>query len=149
MGLHQNVPETLLPDRALREHRVRIWWTAYTLDRLLASKMGHPVSVQDDDIGVDMPSDDGLADQHQQDFSDATNLRARIRLAQLSRDIITSIYGRKTVHVAFSKRVQKALKDMRSWVEELPKHLQIGIEDTSRPLARSVKWLHLSFNQVS
>lgn len=147
MGLHLNVPETLLPERALREHRVRIWWTAYTLEYFLAAKMGHPVSVQDDDITVDMPSDTGL-EEHKKDFLDAEHLKANIRLARLSRETIISIYGRQIMHVTFSKRVQNALRNLRSWVEELPKHLQIGTEDTIETLSRSIRWLHLSFSQV-
>lgn len=149
MGLHHNVPEQLLPDRAVREHRVRVWWTAYLLDRLIASKMGHPPSVLDDDVDVDLPSDIDIPEQYKRDFFDAAYLNAVIRLARISRQIIVSIYGRRTVHVTFSKRVQTALKDLRSWVEELPKHLQLGNDDEMRPLARPVKWLHLTFNQVS
>ena len=147
MGLHQNVPELQVPDRAAREHRIRIWWTAYTLERLWASKMGHPISVQDDDIGVDLPSDTGLSDVEAADFLDVEYANASIRLAQLSRHIISSIYNRKSVHGAFSQRVQLALKDLRSWVESLPKHLQIPAGGLAHPLQRPQKWLHLSFNQ--
>jgi len=68
-------------------------------------------------------------------------------LAQLSRHIISSIYNRKSVHGAFSQRVQMALKDLRSWVESLPKHLQIPAGVVTQPLQRPQKWLHLSFNQ--
>lgn len=147
MGLHQNVPESQITDRAKREHRVRIWWTAYTLERLWASKMGHPVSVQDGDIGVDLPSSAGLSEADAGDFLDAEYTNASIRLARLSQGIISSIYNRKPSQVAFSHRVQAALKDLRNWVEALPKHLQVAPTVGLQPLQRPQKWLHLSFNQ--
>lgn len=147
MGLHQNVPESQVTDRATREHRVRIWWTSYTLERLWASKMGHPVSVQDGDIGVDLPSSNGLSEADASDFLDTEYNNASIRLARLSQSIISSIYNRKTSQVAFSHRVQAALKDLRNWVEALPKHLQITSMGGLQPLQRPQKWLHLSFNQ--
>lgn len=149
MGLHQDMPDNLLPDRAAREHRARIWWTSYVLDRLWASKMGHPVSIQDDDIAIELPSNIGLGDAEAGDFADAEYLNASIRLASISRDITTSIYNRKIKNIAFSQRVQKALSDLRGWVSALPKHLQIEPGESARPLLRHVKWLHLSFNQVS
>ncbi|KAI6914301.1 hypothetical protein KC318_g585 [Hortaea werneckii] len=35
MGLHLNVPPSLLPDPVAREHRICVWWTAYTFDHAL------------------------------------------------------------------------------------------------------------------
>ncbi|ORY64838.1 fungal-specific transcription factor domain-containing protein [Pseudomassariella vexata] len=147
MGMHQAMPDYQLPDRAAREHRARIWWTAYTFDRLWASKMGHPVSIQDEDISVDLPSDTGISDADAADFLAADYMNASIRLARISRDIISSIYNRKTTNIPFSQRVQKALGDLRGWVGALPKHLQIDSREGERPLARNVQLLHLSFNQ--
>ncbi|KAI1486760.1 fungal-specific transcription factor domain-containing protein [Biscogniauxia mediterranea] len=148
MGMHQDMPEVNFPDRAAREHRARLWWTTYVLDRMWASKMGHPVSIQDEDIAADLPSCAGLSDVDSSDFLDADYVNASIKLAQISRDIIASIYNRKAAHIAFSRRVQKALSDLRGWVSALPKHLQIETGDTARPLLRRVQWLHLSFNQL-
>lgn len=138
-----------MPDRAAREHCVRLWWTTYCMDRLWASKMGHPASIQDDDIFVDLPSDTDLPESDASDFFDVGYAIASIQLAKLSAEVITSTYSRKTKQISFSQRVQRSLKELRTWVADLPKHLQIDSKDTARPLARSVKWLHLSFNQVS
>ena len=149
MGLHLSVPETQISERAAREHRTRIWWTAYTLERLLAAKMGHPVSVQDSDISVDLPSSFGLSEVELADFHDEDYINASIRLARLSQSIISSIYSRRASQTAFSHRVQAALKDLRNWVEALPKHLQLVPTNRLQALERPQKWLHLSFNQVS
>jgi hypothetical protein len=39
MGLHLNIPETLMRDAGEREHQNRIWWMAYTLERMWAAKL--------------------------------------------------------------------------------------------------------------
>ena len=148
MGLHVNISEVEI-DRVDQEHRTRVFWTGYTLERLTASKMGHPVSVQDDDIGVDLPSNRGLTEAELSDFLDEEYANASIRLARLSRQIVGSIYNRKPVQGAFSSRVQTCLKDLRRWVESLPKHLQIPAGGVAHPLQRPQKWLHLSFNQYA
>ncbi|EXF82076.1 fungal specific transcription factor [Colletotrichum fioriniae PJ7] len=72
MGLHLNVPETQLRDAAAREHRVRVWWTAYIFDRMWAAKLSHPVAVQDIDIEVNLPSNPVVDDNIADDFADAS-----------------------------------------------------------------------------
>ncbi|OJD29068.1 fungal specific transcription factor domain-containing protein [Diplodia corticola] len=147
MGLHLSVPEHQLSDRGAREHRHRIWWTAYVCDRMWASKLGQPASIQDDDIEVDLPSCEGLTGPGADDFGDPDYINASIRLARLATHIIASIYKRKGQHGAFSQRVQQALRNLRSWVEELPSHLQLDTDDSLQVKSRTLVYLHLSFNQ--
>jgi hypothetical protein len=51
LGLHQEVSsrggqgEEL--DEGSREHRRRVWWSIYSLDRILSIKSGNPVTIQD------------------------------------------------------------------------------------------------------
>src|SRR4051794_10275278 len=58
MGLHLNISESQLKDRAIREHGKRVWWTLYLFERMWSSKLGHPVSISDDDIEVEPPSNE-------------------------------------------------------------------------------------------
>ncbi|KAB2577777.1 putative transcriptional regulatory protein [Lasiodiplodia hormozganensis] len=147
MGLHLSVPEHQLSDRGAREHRHRIWWTAYICDRMWASKLGQPASILDDDIEVDLPSSEGLTGPQARDFGDPDYIIASIRLARLATHIIASIYKRKGQHGAFSQRVQQALRNLRSWVEELPSHLQLDTEESLQAKSKPIIYLHLSFNQ--
>ncbi|KAF5986060.1 transcription activator [Fusarium bulbicola] len=130
MGLHLNVPESQLRDAGAREHRNRVWWTAYSFDRMWASRLGHPVAIQDDDIEVDLPTDPVL-DTPSDDFADSSYFIAGLRLARLA-----------------AKRVQEALRDLRAFVEELPPHLHIEPTDAPEPSPKPLS-LHLYFNQVA
>ncbi|KAJ9669407.1 hypothetical protein H2201_000274 [Coniosporium apollinis] len=147
MGMHLNVPEFQLSDREAREHRNRVWWTAYIFDRMWASRLGQPVSIQDDDIEVDLPSSDGLAGTDSGDFGDPEYLIANIRLAKLAGHIIASIYARRRQQGAFSQRVQQVLRDLRNWVKDLPNRLQLDTDEPSQTAPNLIVSLHLSFNQ--
>jgi proline utilization trans-activator len=144
--MHLNIPDSLLKDRAAREHRVRLWWTAYMFDRTWASKLGHPVSVHDDDFDVDLPSSEGL-DGHE-DFGDVEYILRSIQLARLTGRIIPSIYGRRGRQSPFSQRVQLALAELTNWVESLPNHLQLHQNEGETASPSNIIYLHLTFNQV-
>ncbi|KAK1975138.1 fungal-specific transcription factor domain-containing protein [Colletotrichum cereale] len=146
MGLHLNIPESQLRDPDLREHRKRLFWTTYIFDRVWASKLGHPTAIQDSDIGIDLPSEPIASQRFGQDFGDTAYHIASLRLAALVTKTVRSIYGQRNQGEAtLSTRVQQALKDLRSWVEDLPSHLQIDNAGTG-PTSIS---LHLSFNQCA
>ncbi|KXH26075.1 fungal specific transcription factor domain-containing protein [Colletotrichum nymphaeae SA-01] len=148
MGLHLNVPETQLRDAAAREHRVRVWWTAYIFDRMWAAKLSHPVAVQDIDIEVDLPSNPVVDDNIADDFADASYFVASVKLAGLLGKVVPSIYRRRLQDTSLSHRVQEALKDLRGWSAELPPQLHIDSKPTSERMPKPIS-LHLNFNQAS
>lgn len=148
MGLHLNIPEVNCTDREIREHRKRLWWTAYIFDRLWASKMGHPVTIQDDDVEVDRPSSISSTRYHE-DFGDHEYLIATTQLAKLAGRMTASIYSRRMQQGSFSQRVQHSLKELTSWVEHLPNHLQIKVDSISGVASDAIISMHLLFNQVS
>lgn len=145
---HLNVPPAQLMDPAIREHRNRVWWTTYIFDRMWASKHGHPVAVQDDDIELDLPTNPEVDASVAGDFGDAAYYIASLKLASVTTKVVRSIYGRRNQQSMLSTRVQQALKDLRDWVEALPSHLSIDSPSQADSVPKPVP-LHLSFNQVS
>ncbi|KAK1978299.1 fungal-specific transcription factor domain-containing protein [Colletotrichum cereale] len=148
MGLHLNVPESQLRDVAAREHRVRVWWTAYIFDRMWAVKLSHPVGVHDIDIEVDLPSNPTVDESVADDFADASYFVASIKLASLLGRVVPSIYRRRHQQTSLSHRVQEALKELRGWSEELPPQLHLDYKPTSDRIPKPIS-LHLNFNQCA
>lgn len=148
LGLHMNVPERQLRDRGEREHRIRLWWTTFMLDRRTTSKLGQPVNIMMDDIHVDLPSHEGLADEDKQDFGDSKFAVCKIELAKLEERIIASIYARRIHSEPFSQRVQSIMRDLTRWVEDLPPQIQIDRTAESPAIPNHILHLHLTFNQV-
>lgn len=148
LGLHHNLPDGYTISAVEREHRIRIWWSVYIIDRITSSKLGHPVTIRDSDIDVDLPSMDNLTPTEQEEFSDPSHLIAHVKLARITGDIISDIYGRSSQAPAFVQSVQKILRSLRSWAETLPESVQISHSKPLRYASRNVASLHLCFNQV-
>ncbi|OAL44837.1 hypothetical protein IQ07DRAFT_550031 [Pyrenochaeta sp. DS3sAY3a] len=147
MGLHHNVPHARLPDREHVEHRVRLWWSVYILDRSWATMLGQPVSIRDEDIEVALPSSQGLPDAFADDFHRVDDAIAGLRMARLSAEVMSSIYGRNMQQDSFSYRVQQALKKLDGWVKSLPDSIRTKIDETSNETDMADMMLHLYYNQ--
>ncbi|KAI5365110.1 hypothetical protein Slin14017_G050000 [Septoria linicola] len=148
LGLHIEIGETQLRDPAMREHRCRLWWTAYRFDRLWASKIGWPPSIPDDSIEIGLPSDEGLSPEVQSDFGDIDYMIMSVRLARMLNHAVNTLYVRKRQPTSFSERVQVAVRALRDWSDGLPEHLQLGEGDIATNPESHVLYLHLAFNQA-
>jgi len=150
MGLHINIGHAQLPDPELREHRIRVWWTAYSLDRFLSSKIGLPLLISDDDILVDLPA--GNPALNSGDFGDHLHFVAVLRLAKIAGKISRSLYVRKAQRGTFLHRVEKIGEELDQWREQLPDRIKSEFDraqdgnENSQPATTALK---LSFNQVS
>lgn len=90
LGLHRSLPTDNLLSPVEREHRKRVWWTLYTLDRLCSSNLGYPVLVSDAVIDVELPTNNGLDGAELEEFSDPSHLIANVKLARITGQICRS-----------------------------------------------------------
>lgn len=151
IGLHLNVPESQLPDPRIREHRKRLFWTAFVLDRIFASKLNHPPAILDDDIDLDLPSEVPTSIPNDS-FGDPEYQVANITLARLLSCVIRSVYSvRKQAEgtcADVSSRAKACLNDLQSWYEGLPRRFQIDDKAMDDHHERQILSLHLRFYQV-
>jgi proline utilization trans-activator len=145
LGLHNNISESQLPDLAARQMRARLWWTVYSLDRFIASKIGHSAFIHNDDIEVSSPSDAGLSDAQKGDVVSADYLCASMRLASIAGETISTLYSRKKNDRPFVQKVQAIFKSLRDWSATLPESVKMWPD---KPASWHIVALHLSFNQV-
>lgn len=131
LGLHQEVSphyssqQGPILDKAEREHRRRVWWSIYSLDRILCVKSGNPITIQDEDIGVDLPSPlPGDAK-----YCPAVVLRHYTELSRILGQIHMTIYRRSNKSAPKSGKslmasVQSILFSLSKWNRELPDELR-------------------------
>lgn len=125
LGLHQEVPDNATLKAADREHRRRVWWSIYSLDRILSLKSGNPIAIADEDIGVRVPSQlPGEAED-----SPVVVLRYYTELSRILGEITTLIY-RRTSHTAQSltTAVHSILLSLTRWEDSLPKALRLELD---------------------
>lgn len=120
LGLHQE-PASSGIDEQGKEHRRRVWWSVYSLDRIHSVKSGNPITIHDEDIGVDLPS--RLPSEPA--FCPAVVLRHYTKLSQINGRIMTSIYRRKPKSgPSLMAAVQSIVLDLSQWQQELPDELR-------------------------
>ncbi|PNY21849.1 Zn(2)-Cys(6) zinc finger domain protein [Tolypocladium capitatum] len=117
--------EDALLDAAAREHRRRVWWSVYSLDRILCVKSGNPITIQDEDIGADLPSRlPGDAE-----YCPAVVLRHYTQLSRILGQIHKTIYRKTSREAPRSGRslmasVQSIILSLSRWNRELPDDLR-------------------------
>ncbi|CAI7568297.1 unnamed protein product [Penicillium bialowiezense] len=142
IGLNYNVPPSQDLHPIAREHRIRIWWTIYTLERFWGSKSGFPVQIHDEDIHVDHPSN-SASETYNDQFTDGAYQIAAIELARITGDTTGEIYCRKISTESFLLREQRLLTQLKQWIQSLPKHLRLNSEGA---ISKHTVHMHLQFN---
>lgn len=120
LGLHQ---ETTRPDldEAAREHRRRVWWSVYSLDRIHSVKSGNPITIYDEDIGVSFPS----KLPHEPEYCAAVVLKHYTKLSQICGEITVSIYRRTPKSGStLMAAVKNIILSLSQWHRELPEKLR-------------------------
>lgn len=150
-GMHHSIPQHQAVEVAMMEHRTRLWWTVYILDRLCTTMMSHPISIPDTDIDVRLPSDHKLipALAGSPEMIDHEFIIATISLARICGEIASSLYTRVKAQRSSLHRVQSLLKSLQNWHDTLPSHLLLPKSKPLWQVARPVATMHLLFNQVS
>lgn len=74
-------------DQAECEHRRRLWWTVYTLDRKLSMNMGTPATIQDQDVDLALPE---ITSRE----TPALGLSLHVKLAALTGKVVEGEYQR-------------------------------------------------------
>ncbi|RVX73437.1 hypothetical protein B0A52_03079 [Exophiala mesophila] len=127
LGLHQEVTD-LSMDLVERESRRRIWWSVYSLDRIISVKSGNPISIHDEDIDVAWPVVMAELDSSP---SIPTVLKHYTQLSRILGRIGEGIYRKKNRSgTGLLSSVQSIMDDLSNWLKDLPPELSI---DTSTP----------------
>lgn len=126
------------------EHRRRLFWTLYVVDRYCCAKMGFPLSISDESITTELPTDLVTTESSQNDpdnvyeFPDADYLVSFIKISQISSSIVTNLYHNK--HQADLVPVMlELLVKINEWRHNLPDSLKVeytekGILNTTRTI---------------
>jgi hypothetical protein len=144
LGLHRQPREDVDLTPVEHEHRVRIWWTAYIFDRSTSSRLGQPLTIQDEDINIRLPSSHHLAPEDQDKFGPPEHLCANIELARITGTIMRDIYSPSSaLRGSFLHNVRTILKSLRKWDANVVPSLRLSEGAANRPVTS----LQLHFNQ--
>ncbi|RMZ91631.1 hypothetical protein DV736_g1127, partial [Chaetothyriales sp. CBS 134916] len=142
LGLHQEVTDQEL-DSFARERRRRVWWSTYSLERLLCVTSGHPISIQDDDIDVKLPS---AAEGENPRLADI--LRCYTQLSRILGRIGEEVYRRKQQSgTSLAASIQDIMDNLSEWFRQMPAELKLKPSDLEKEVSREDVSLHLYYYQ--
>ena len=144
LGLHQEVSDGML-DAVEREHRRRVWWSVYSMDRILCVKSGNPITIADEDIGVSLPSPvPGVASV----ASRATVLSHYTQLSRILGNIMEGIYRKsRKSGSSLVASVQSIMGELKAWHRELPKELHVDFDRLEKHKSRESVSIFLHYYQ--
>ncbi|OKL59935.1 hypothetical protein UA08_04593 [Talaromyces atroroseus] len=124
LGLHQDPPAEVIVDKDVQEQRRRLFYSLYSLDRIVCTSLGHSFSFSDLSVNVDLP----VVHVHSNDSFDEhiflKSLDHAIHLIKIRR-ILSRAYqemhfdGRNRVPNAIA-RAWKLCSDAREWYAGAP-----------------------------
>ena len=125
MGLHRRCDNPSIGPAEIEE-RKRVFWIAYSLDKDLSLQMGQPSAQDDDDIDVELPSDEYSTSISPDHATASSLLNCRARLAMIQGRIYKRLYSVKASRQTSAERLLAAteLEDMlHSWRALVPSEL--------------------------
>ena len=131
MGLHRRCQNPDIGAAEVEERR-RVFWIAYSLDKDLSLQMGQPSAQDDDDMDVELPSDEDSTPPHAEQETGSCALRFRAKLAMIQGRIYERLYSVKASKQAEADRVLAATEleaMLQSWRASVPPKLVEGFQE--------------------
>lgn len=127
------------PMSAEVEHRKRIWWTTYCIDRMTSTEMGLPPAFQVHQVEQTYPDDSILSLEDAKEFYDAETLTTQVQLAFIHADIcenMRSIRKDNTTNVGdLTRSILQRLEEVRA---RLPPHMSFNVDNGMPPAMKQM-----------
>lgn len=151
MGMHVNSPanDAHLTKHEI-EHRRRLWWSIYIVDRYMSAKLGFPISIPEESIITDLPQD--IANDPESDLSDfppANYINAFIRVMQISSWMLLHLYQPSIYDKKLLPTISSVLSKLYEWRRTVPPALDIDftLDDSAFQISRTVANVYSEYYQ--
>ncbi|KAL1859188.1 hypothetical protein Plec18170_002303 [Paecilomyces lecythidis] len=116
------------------EHRKRVWWTTYCIDRMTSTEMGLPPALQVHQIEQSYPDDSMLLPADRGEFYDAETHTTQVQLALIHADICENMKSiRKDNTTSVGDLTRPILQRLETVRAGLPPHMSFDVENGMPP----------------
>lgn len=140
LGMHVDVGKDSL-NRFELEHRRRLWWTVYMYERMLASKAGLPLSLTDEDISTELPTDFDMS--HPEPgcenyiFPEAEFISNCVKITKINANILRKLYNRQPSSNILPI-VHEMVVSLLKWKKSLPNDINCDYSQPKLDISRLV-----------
>lgn len=138
-----------------REHRKRLWWSGYCLEKNTSTEMGWKPSYTLADRQLDYPSNEGLSQTDLTEFHAPEFLTAQIKLTELKLSVTETAYKLQAGGLVGSHEIRNCLDLLQKWKLDLAPNVALNFEfGISKEMSelrtmRTTSSLYLKYNHVS
>jgi proline utilization trans-activator len=138
-----------------REHRKRLWWTSYCLDKNTSTEMGWKPAYTLADRELNYPSNEQLSQDDLEEFHDPDFLTAQVKLTKLKLSITETAYRLKSGNLVDNHEIRSCLDMLQKWESDLTPNVASNIasgisrEMSKSRTTRTTSSLFLKCNHVS
>ena len=143
-------------ERIVQEHRRRVWWTSYCMNRMVSTELGIPPAHEPASRYLPLPASITLTPEEEEEFFDPELLTAQTQLCQIKFKVVET--ASHHIRMSADGRPLDVLDPCLTTLQEWRKHLPSGMSFTfdngipkkmlELPAARVVASLYLRYHQV-
>lgn len=140
LGMHVDAEKESLTRFEL-EHRRRLWWTVYMYERMLSSKAGLPLSLNDNSIATELPDDFDMTNPpsgcEHYIFPEAEYITNCVKITQINAKILSCLY-QKQPDSNILPVLSEIVGQLIQWKQNLPDFLSPDFSDKNLQISRLV-----------
>ena len=142
--------------RIAQEHRIRVWWTSYCMNRMVSTELGIPPTHEPASRDLKLPSSAHLTPQELEEFFDPSLLTAQTQLCQIKFRVVET--ASHHLRMSADGKPLEVLGPCLTTLQEWRQHLTGGMSFTfdrgipkemlDLPACRILASLYLRYHQV-
>lgn len=140
LGMHVDAEKDNVSRYEL-EHRRRLWWTVYMYERMLSSKAGLPLSLNDNSIGTELPDDFDMFNPppgcEHYIFPEAEYITNCVKITQINAKILSCLY-QKQPNSNILPVLAELVGQLIEWRTNLPEFLKADFNAKDLQISRLV-----------
>ncbi|KAJ5101590.1 hypothetical protein NUU61_003812 [Penicillium alfredii] len=136
LKLHKPSPSSVPALEA--EHRKRVWWTTYCIDRMTSTEMGLPPALQVHQIEQSYPDDSMLLPADRGEFYDAETHATQVQLAFIHADICENMKSIRKDNTNVGDLTRPILQRLEEVRARLPPHMSFNVENGMPPAMKQM-----------
>jgi hypothetical protein len=150
------VPSSNTEQQVLLEHKKRLWWTSFCMERMVVAELGISPAHGRSNLGLALPTAENIPESELNQFFDSRVLSLQTEMCEIKCQIIEAVSHLRQVSDLETMLFElwPCLSTLQSWRQHVPSSISfdftkgVPVEMIYLPCARGLASLYLRYHQV-